>query len=306
MLRLMTILAGGRGCRLGRSGTARVSQPHRPPLLLEAALAAAAGGHHLLLAGPPGGGKTLFCRRLPALLPDLDREASIEVSRIHSLAGLLGPGAGLVRKPPFRSPHHSASLEGMVGGGRNPRPGEISLAHRGILFMDEAPEFDRDILQALREPVEDGFLTISRASGQTRFPADFQLFLAANPCPCGNLGRRGRFCLCSLVEVERYWKRLGGALLDRMDIRIPVLSGGAEAHATDDGILDALLRAGRAKDERARGTWDGRSARIPLQAIDEICALGRRHPSIGRNAPPAASPSDQPNPAPSGKDLSGS
>jgi magnesium chelatase family protein len=183
---------------------------------------AAAGGHNLLLFGPPGAGKTLAARRFITIFPDLEREASIEVTALHSLAGILDPRIGLVRRPPFRSPHHGASFEGLIGGGRRPTPGEVSLAHRGVLFLDEAPEFHRDALQALREPLEERRVAIARAGSTLHFPAAFQLLLAANPCPCGNMGRRGKTCLCSPLELARYWKRLGGPLLDRIDLRVPV------------------------------------------------------------------------------------
>ncbi|HSV91890.1 MAG TPA: YifB family Mg chelatase-like AAA ATPase, partial [Desulfobacterales bacterium] len=183
---------------------------------------AAAGRHHLLLFGPPGSGKTMAARRLPGLLPELSREEALEVTRLHSLAGTLGPCGGLIERPPVRMPHHSASTEGILGGGRSLRPGEASLAHHGILFLDEAPEFGSALLQGLREPVEEGRVTIARAGSTVTWPARFQLVLAFNPCPCGNLGRSGRVCVCSPAEIHRYWRRMGGALLDRVDIRVPV------------------------------------------------------------------------------------
>lgn len=185
---------------------------------------AAAGGHHILLFGPPGAGKTMAARCLPGLLPRLDEAHALAATKLHSLAGVLPSESGLIRWPPFRSPHHGASAEGIVGGGRLARPGEISLAHGGVLFMDEATEFRGDIIQALREPLEDGRISIARAERVIRYPSEFILILACNPCPCGNLGREGAVCLCSYKDVRRYWKRLGGALLDRVDIRVPLRS----------------------------------------------------------------------------------
>ncbi|HUI69044.1 MAG TPA: YifB family Mg chelatase-like AAA ATPase, partial [Spirochaetia bacterium] len=171
---------------------------------------AAAGRHHLLLFGPPGSGKTMSARLLPWLFPALTREEALTVTRIHSVAGVLPPGAGLITHPPFRSPHHSASVEGIIGGGRLLRPGEVSLAHHGVLFLDEAPEFGMSLLQGLREPIEDGWVCIARAGSTARYPASFQLVLAFNPCPCGNMGRDNHVCRCADVEIQRYWRRVGG------------------------------------------------------------------------------------------------
>lgn len=183
---------------------------------------AAAGAHNVLLSGPPGTGKTLLARALPSILPPLEREDAIEVTKIFSVAGMLPSGKPLVRERPFRSPHHTVSYAGLVGGGRFPRPGEISLAHRGVLFLDELPEFGQNVLEVLRQPLEDRVVTISRASGAITYPASFILVAAMNPCPCGYNGDPERECTCSAGSIARYQKRISGPLLDRIDIHLDV------------------------------------------------------------------------------------
>jgi magnesium chelatase family protein len=185
---------------------------------------AAAGGHHLLMVGPPGAGKTMLAARLPGLLPDLDDEAAVEVTAVHSVAGTFHPGGGLLRRPPFEDPHHTATPAAVIGGGSGlPRPGAASRAHRGVLFMDEAPEFSPRVLQTLRQPLEHGELVIHRAGGTARYPARFQLVLAANPCPCGRSVGKGLECTCSPMARRRYFSRLSGPLLDRIDLQVDVL-----------------------------------------------------------------------------------
>ncbi len=180
----------------------------------------AAGGHNLIMVGSPGSGKTMLARRLPGILPGLTFQESIEVTKIYSLAGLLKPGMPLVVHRPFRAPHHTASTVGLVGGGRIPRPGEVSLAHHGVLFMDEMPEFQKDALEALRQPLEDGLVTISRINATYTYPARLMLVGALNPCPCGFNGDKERECSCTPYQVQRYITRLSGPLLDRVDIHI--------------------------------------------------------------------------------------
>jgi magnesium chelatase family protein len=183
---------------------------------------AAAGAHNLLMIGPPGAGKTMLARRLPTILPAMSLDEALQATRIHSVAGLLPPGASLIRSRPFRAPHHTVSDAGMVGGGAHPRPGEVSLAHAGLLFLDELPEFRRNVLEALRQPLEAGCVTIARSATSLRYPARFMLAAAMNPCPCGYVGDPARACTCGPFEIERYRSRLSGPLLDRVDIHIEV------------------------------------------------------------------------------------
>ncbi|MBW4616743.1 MAG: YifB family Mg chelatase-like AAA ATPase [Desmonostoc vinosum HA7617-LM4] len=183
---------------------------------------AAAGGHNLIFVGPPGSGKTMLARRLSGILPPLSFAESLEVTRIHSVAGLLKNRGSLVRDRPFRSPHHSASGPSLVGGGTFPRPGEISLSHRGILFLDELTEFKRDVLEFLRQPLEDGYVTISRTKQSVMFPAQFTLVASTNPCPCGYYGDTIQQCTCSPRQREQYWAKLSGPLMDRIDLQVAV------------------------------------------------------------------------------------
>nr|MDD6336518.1 YifB family Mg chelatase-like AAA ATPase [bacterium] len=183
---------------------------------------AAAGGHNLLMIGPPGSGKTLLARCLPSILPDLTFDEAMEVTQIHSVAGTLGGESGFITTRPFRSPHHTVSAPALTGGGPKARPGEVSLAHNGVLFLDELPEFGRDGLEALRQPLEDGFVTVSRVQMTVRYPARFMLVAAMNPCPCGQFGSRDQACRCTPPQIRRYLGRVSGPLLDRIDLQIEV------------------------------------------------------------------------------------
>jgi len=174
------------------------------------------------MIGPPGSGKTMLARRLPTILPVMTLEEALETTKVHSVAGLLAPGGSLVRTRPFRAPHHTISDAGLIGGGSHPRPGEVSLAHGGVLFLDELPEFRKNVLEVLRQPLEDGSVTISRAATSLNYPARFMLAAAMNPCPCGYFGSRTRSCVCGTTGVERYLSRLSGPLMDRIDIHIDV------------------------------------------------------------------------------------
>ncbi len=204
---------------------------------------AAAGGHNLLFVGPPGAGKTMMARRLPGILPALDFEEALEVTAIHSVAGLLPPGSGLVSTRPFRAPHHTASTAALVGGGLHPHPGEISLAHHGVLFLDEMPEFPRYALEALRQPLEEGQVTIARAGRAAHFPARVVLVGAMNPCPCGYAGDAVRACRCTPQQVARYAARVSGPLRDRMDMTVEVPAAAPDTlHDLPPGESSAMVR----------------------------------------------------------------
>ncbi len=271
--------AAGRACQTPQSGADQalrledMAELCGQAQLKRALEVAAAGGHHVLLFGPPGAGKTMAARRMPGLLPPLDGEDALIATKLYSLAGALPAGSGLLSAAPFRTPHHSASAEGILGGGKLNRPGEISLAHGGILFLDEAPEFRSDVLQALREPLEEGYISIARADRTVRYPSSFLLVLACNPCPCGKLGRAGSVCLCSFNDVKRYWKRLGSALLDRIDIRVPVrpVDPGELAQSALEGssaICERVKKARGIQRERyVREAWslNGRLSPLGIQ-----------------------------------------
>jgi magnesium chelatase family protein len=242
---------------------------------------AAAGGHHLFLKGPPGAGKTMLAERLPSILPPLGQKEALEVTAIHSIAGLLPPGRPLVQQPPYCAPHHSTTMPAIVGGGSGlPRPGAASLAHRGVLFLDEAPEFSVRVLDALRQPLESGEVLVARSAGSLRLPARFLLLLAANPCPCGRWSHRSDTCECTPTMVTRYQARLSGPLLDRVDLRVEVdaVSRTALLQQRDAPAESSVVVAARVLAARERAA--ARYAESPWRLNGEVPGheLRTRHP----------------------------
>lgn len=240
---------------------------------------AAAGGHNILLSGPPGTGKTLLAKSFASILPPLSEEESVEVTNVASVAGMLSQHSGLIRERPFRSPHHSSSAVSLVGGGTWPVPGEISLAHHGVLFLDELPEFSRHSLEQLRGPIEDGMICISRAHTSVKFPAQFLLIAAMNPCPCGHATDPKKPCVCTIFQVQQYQKRVSGPLMDRFDIRIEV------SHVAHTELLSTtrsepsemirarVVHARQKQTDRFNGSVCHTNAEISPEKMDEWCAM---------------------------------
>lgn len=241
---------------------------------------AAAGAHNLFMTGPPGAGKTMLARTIPSIMPPMTEREALEVTKIYSVTGNLPGGTALMSARPFRAPHHTTSRNGLIGGGTRPMPGEITLAHRGVLFLDEFPEYPRSVLEALRQPMEDGFVTVSRAAGSVTFPSDFVLVAAANPCPCGNYGSETKRCTCPPGSVVRYQRRISGPILDRIDLHLDVpsvesgtLIGEAEAGESSVSVRTRVSKARERQLVRFSKTAFVANAELPPKAVREFCPL---------------------------------
>ena len=247
---------------------------------------AVSGGHNILMVGPPGAGKTMIARCIPGIMPDLTFEEALEITKIHSIAGTLDLAKGVISSRPFRSPHHTASTVAITGGGRDVKPGEVSLASEGVLFLDELPEYQRSTLETMRQPLEDGVITISRANGSFEYPANFMLVASMNPCPCGNYGSRDLECTCSPTMIQKYLKKISGPLLDRIDLKINVERvkfaelADKSLEESSEEIKKRVDKARKIQQERFAGTKVRMNSKMTSKMINEYCKLDDHSESL--------------------------
>ena len=251
---------------------------------------AVSGGHNILMVGPPGAGKTMIARCIPGIMPDLTFDEALEITKIHSIAGTLDLSKGVIDSRPFRSPHHTASTVAITGGGRDAKPGEVSLASEGVLFLDELPEYQRSALETMRQPLEDGVITVSRATGSYEYPASFMLVASMNPCPCGNYGSREQDCTCTPAQIQKYLKKISGPLLDRIDLKINVdrvkfreLSEKSDEESSEE-IKKRVDEARKIQRERFAGTNIRMNAKMTSKMINEYCKLDAESENLMRIA----------------------
>ncbi len=251
---------------------------------------AAAGGHNLLMIGPPGSGKTMIAQRIPSILPDMTFDESLEVTKVHSIAGTLSDSSPLVAERPFRHPHHTVSAVGLTGGGSNPKPGEITLSHNGVLFMDELPEFRRDALEAMRQPLEDGQVTITRAGGSATYPCSVMMVASMNPCPCGYYGDKTRECTCSQTQIIKYMSKISGPLLDRIDLHIEVPSvsyDDLETKKRGESSAEIKARVNMARKiqtKRYKGSGIFSNSQLTPELMNKYCTLGEEANALLKQA----------------------